>query len=140
MRMVQIQQVRNAQNGGGVPVSTLCALAFPVASRLLMTLFTHRRHFQFIASRDLKIPNPVAYSHSYCLASDMHGVLSLSNFPSYLAPLVLNLCCVLFTVPRATLLCCIIEHLMPFDDAVENLRMLPSTAQEGFVKDRWQGN
>lgn len=90
MRMVQIQQVRNAQNGGSVPVSTLYALACPVASQLLMTLFTHCRHFQFIAAWDLKTPNPVAYSHSYRLASDMRGVVSLSHFPSYLAPLVLD--------------------------------------------------
>lgn len=138
--MVQIQQFRNAQNYGSVPVSTLYAFAFPVVSQCLITLFTHCCHFQFIASRDLKIPNSVDYSHSYYLTSDMHGVLSLSKFQSYLTPLVLNLCCFLFTVPHATLLCYIIEHLMPFDDAVENLRVLVSTTQEGFVKDRWQGN
>lgn len=82
----------------------------------------------------------MAYSHSYRLASDMRGVVSLSRFPSYLAPLVLDLCCVPFTAPRAALLCCVIEQLVPFDGAVGNLRMLPSTAREGFVKDRWQGN
>lgn len=101
-----------------------CMLLPPVVSQRLMTLFTHCCHFQFIASRDLKIASSVADSHSSRLASHVHGVLSLSNFQSHLAPQVLDSYCVPFTVPRVTLLCCIIEHLMSFDDAVENLRML----------------
>lgn len=53
------------------------------------------------------------------------------SFRVYSTPLVLGLCYFLFTMSSAALLCFIIEHLMPFDGAVENLRVFVSTVQEG---------
>lgn len=58
----------------------------------------------------------------YFLYMRMLVILPLNKFCNYLTPLVLSLCCFLFTVPT-TLLCCIIKFLMPFDDSVETKDM-----------------
>lgn len=95
-----------------------------------MAFFTFCCHFWLIAASRLKIIESW-FVVTYFLYVRMLVILPLNKFGNYLTPLVLSLCCFLFTVPMTTL-CCIIEFLMPFDDSVETLRIFVSTALEGI--------